>query len=182
MTTELRPVPKPEPRTEADRLTRRIASLKKLRASQKPIPRSPKPIQGGPRRKAVKKKRRTKKEDQRIYGPELFREYLHHHECLGCGYRGEPEEMQQAHVHTGGVGRKDDWERTGPLCGPRFAYVEVEGKIATQPIEGCHHDYDHAKKSWRTWKGRTFDVAQRLFFAEFERHVAGVRKLKGVDE
>jgi hypothetical protein len=146
----------------------------KLQHSRGPIPRGRKPI--------AKRSKKRRADDARIYGPELFRTFLHNHECLGCGYRGKPEEIQQAHVHTGGMSRKDDWERTGPLCGPRLVQPNPHDHREDYVAPGCHHDYDHAKKSWRSWKGRTFAIAQRLFFAEWERHAVMVRKLKGANE
>ena len=127
-------------------------------------------------RKPRSKKRASKAEDTRIYGPELFRAYLHNHACLGCGYRGT--QIQQAHRTTGGMGRKSDWTETGPLCGPRVIW----GEPRPVTTEGCHQAHDSAKRSWRTHRGETFAEAQRKFFASWEQHSRFVAGLRGADE
>lgn len=88
-------------------------------------------------RSPIKKKKRSAKEDARIYGPKAFREFLHRSPCLICGYQGEA--IQQAHLMNGGVGFKSGWQHTAPLCGPRY----IEGK----PFDGCHSIFDRHKKS-----------------------------------
>lgn len=86
---------------------------------------------------------RTPEEDARIYGPPEFRDWLHAQPCSVCGWRGEPEEMQQCHVKTGGTGRKDEWTRTFPGCGPhelRKPSTINPGVFLSATIEGCHHE------------------------------------------
>jgi hypothetical protein len=72
--------------------------------------RSTKPI----RRTAVKKKPRKPSETLRIYGPKGYVEWIHEQACVACHVVGF---SQCAHIKTGGMGRKDDWTRTIPLCG-----------------------------------------------------------------
>lgn len=112
----------------------------------------------------ARRKKRSRAEDLRIYGPKEFRDFLHASECLGCGYRGLL--IQQAHRQTGGVGRKDDWQRTGPLCGPRPSFIpSPSGGLLAGHYPGCHTLHDDAKRSWRTGRGETFKAAQEQFFA-----------------
>lgn len=153
--------------TLADRRAQRTANATKRKREKalatlkdrKPLRSSSPSRTAPPKRKArIVKKARPAKETRRIYGPVEFRDYLHRHACLGCGYKGEA--IQQAHLRTGGVGRKDDWTRTGPLCGPR-----LDGGTM---LVGCHWQHDEAKRSWLTRGGLTFAEAQRQFFAEWE--------------
>jgi hypothetical protein len=84
-------------------------------------------------RTAVKRKGRSSKERQRIYGPRGYIEWIHERPCAACGVIGWSE---CAHIKTGGMGRKDDWTRTIPLCGPH-----TNPRRQTITI-GCHRMYD----------------------------------------
>lgn len=53
----IHPVPKPEPRSESDRLTARIASSRKLNANRKPIPRSSPPSRTAPPKRENKERK-----------------------------------------------------------------------------------------------------------------------------
>jgi len=64
-------------------------------------------------RSRIKKKARSKQEDERIYGTREFRAHLHHTPCLGCGVRVG---IQQAHFGKHPLGKKNDWTQSGPLC------------------------------------------------------------------
>lgn len=95
--------------------------------SAKPIRRSGKP----------KTKPRGKDEAERIYGPVEFRVWLHQQPCAVCGFRGEPEQMQQCHAITGGMSRKSDWEKTFPGCGPHWEHDHSATRDC-RLVEGCH--------------------------------------------
>ena len=163
--------PAPLPKKSQKRIARELAEHGRVlptttRKSAKPI---------------AKRSKKRRADDARIYGPQEFRDDLHRHACLGCGYRGM--QIEQAHVHTGGVGRKDDWTRTGPLCGPHYECVEGGGWAL---VEGCHAQYDAAKRSWRTHDGLTFSASQKRFFSKWEksqfsaRHALFVKKLRRI--
>lgn len=64
-------------------------------------------------RTRMKRRKRNVEETTRKYGTEAFRDFLHATPCLGCGRR-HPE---QAHFGKHPMGRKNDWTRSGPLCG-----------------------------------------------------------------
>lgn len=116
------------------------------------------------RRTPPQKKKRTAKEDHRIYGPQEFRDFLHAHACLGCGYKGDA--IEQAHIHTGGKGRKDGYQKTAPLCGSRSRWERGRWIITI----GCHKSYDAAKQSWPARMGIDIDVEQDRFWSEWEDH------------
>lgn len=119
-------------RISAKKLAARIA------AGERFISRTVSPSKKAPKPRA---KKRERNDGQRIYGPETFRDFLHAQPCLNCGIRYA---IEQAHMRTGGVGRKDDFDRTGPLCGP---HVIVTPGIGEKLVEGCHRDYDRYRLS-----------------------------------
>lgn len=82
-----------------------------------------------------RRKKRSKSETARIYGPEDFRKWLHQQPCVVCGYQGP--EVEAAHTRNGGIGYKASWRHQAPMCGPRLARTYSEGKPGTL-IEGCH--------------------------------------------
>lgn len=84
------------------------------------------------KRSAIKRKPRKKSERERIYGPKGYVEWIHEQPCVACGWT--PSEC--AHIRTGGTGRKDDWTRTIPLCGPHIDHRYTKITI------GCHKLYD----------------------------------------
>lgn len=82
-----------------------------------------------------KAKKRTPEATERIYGPPQFREWLHNQPCILCGIEGY---TQQCHAQTGGKGRKDDWTRTFPACGPHPVWREAMHAPERTLDEGCH--------------------------------------------
>lgn len=90
---------------------------KGIKRSTKPIPRN-----------AIKRKKRSKAEDERIYGPPAFRTWIHAQMCCVCMAR--PTFTEQAHIGNGGMGRKASWKRSVPMCG-----MEVTRRGFG---EGCH--------------------------------------------
>lgn len=114
---------------------------------------------------APKKKARSKAETLRVYGTPEFKAYLHASPCLWCG---RMTGIEAAHLRgNGGVGRKDSWTSTGPLCGVQYPYV------------GCHARWDRAcaEKLWLTDVQRT-SILLRLdaFHAAWQSHLNGERK------
>lgn len=83
-------------------------------------------LKGRPIYSTIKKKKRSKSEKERIYGPPGYVEWLHTLPCVACKVVGYSE---CAHVgRYSGVGRKGDWTETVPLCGIcRFQAVGVTG-------------------------------------------------------
>jgi hypothetical protein len=82
-------------------------------------------------------KHRTPEEADRIYGTPEHRAWMKRQPCVICGRT--PSDA--AHLTNGGTGRKDDWERSLPLC-------------ADYPDQGCvkrghHSEYDGGKRSFR---------------------------------
>lgn len=75
------------------------------------IKRSSKPIS----RSAVKKKPRPKSETLRIYGGKKRIEFVKSLACQVCAITGYTE---NAHIETGGMGRKADSRFIMALCGP----------------------------------------------------------------
>lgn len=112
-----------------------------------------------PKKKRVAWKR-TPEEDARIYGPEAFRVWLHQQPCAVCGFRGEPEQMQQAHARTGGTGRKDDWTRTFPACGGHTVWVEAMHVPFARWVDGCHAESGRGVKTFEKTHGvKLLDLA-----------------------
>ena len=101
--------------------------------ARKPLPRISKKRRAalGDRRvfSTVRKKPRSKSERERIYGPPGYVEWVHKQPCIACDAEGHSE---VAHIRTGGMGRKDNWVRTVPLCGPH-----VSGPMFFH-YSGCH--------------------------------------------
>ena len=67
-----------------------------------------------PRRSPLKRSRkRSAREQDRIYGPKSFRDWLHQQPCVITGCRSN---IEQVHVIGGGVGRKAGWTFTVPMA------------------------------------------------------------------
>ncbi len=69
----------------------------------------------------MKKRPRPKSETLRIYGPPERREFVKSQPCVACGKQGDSE---NAHIETGGMGRKADFDKIIPLCGTRLEFGE----------------------------------------------------------
>lgn len=103
--------------------------------------------QGKPR-KAIKAKPRPKDETLRTFGTPEHRAWMKQQPCAFCGIVGYSD---AAHVRNGGMSRRADWEFTVPACRNVPVY-DLRGpgyynKATIRP--GCHHDFDHNKKTWR---------------------------------
>ena len=89
-----------------------------------------------PKKQSKAAKQRT--EFERKYGTPEFQAHLHASRCLGCGKWGS---IHQAHFGKHGVGIKNEWRKTGPLCGRRVHPAE---------LSNCHDRYDR-RASEREW-------------------------------
>lgn len=155
-----------EPKAKAKKPVRGLGQKVAKPKTRKPLPRSPlKASQKPVKRSAIKKKPRPAKDTDRIYGPPEFREYLHASPCMLCGIQGDM--IQQAHIETGGMGRKSGWEKTGPLCGRRVRTILLGGgHVQMTPdsmYESCHKWYDTNKTTLRD----KVVAAQAQFFARW---------------
>lgn len=111
---------------------------KKLAAlGDKPLPWSTISKPSGSPRKQPKKKR-TKSEKERIYGPPGYVEWIHDQPCIACGVVGFSE---VAHIRTGGLSRKDDWIRTVPLCASHP--IRVNERFVNELFPGHHRVLHH---------------------------------------
>lgn len=82
---------------------------------------------------------------------------------MPCGWVGN---TQQCHAKTGGTGRKDDWQRTFPGCGPHRVVEIVDGFPRSQLVEGCHKEAGRiGVKTFAAKYGKT----QLEFAAETQR-------------
>lgn len=89
---------------------------------------------GSPR--TAPKRKRTKAEKERIYGPPGYVEWCKSQVCVACR---RSSRCDVAHILSGGVGRKDDWIRTVPLCSDKPYRL------------GCH-------SLLHTWGRKSFEV------------------------
>lgn len=97
------------------------------------------------KRSAIKRKHRKPSEFKRIYGPKGYVEWIHEQPCIACGVVGFSE---CAHIKTGGMGRKDDWTDTVPLCGLKPIGVGYS-------VSGCH-------EAFHNWGRKTFELVHDL--------------------
>jgi hypothetical protein len=74
------------------------------------------------KRSAIKRKPRPKAETVRAHGEAERREWMTRQPCVICGDRPSVA----AHLKSGGTGRKDDVERTVPMCVPH--HDEFDGR------------------------------------------------------
>lgn len=58
-------------------------------------------------------RKRSAAEQERIYGPKAYRDWLHQQPCVITGFRSH---IEQVHVVGGGVGRKAGWTFTVPMA------------------------------------------------------------------
>ncbi|MGJ0510234.1 MAG: hypothetical protein ACR652_24580 [Methylocystis sp.] len=123
-----------------------------------------------------RKTRVKRQENERKYGPQLFREFLHASQCLGCGTR---QNIQQAHRFTGGMGRKGNWQDTIPLCGPQLVRPNVHDRHEDYTVPGCHASYDAAKQSWS--REHNLPARAAFFWTNWERHRVFVQKLRSAE-
>lgn len=87
-----------------------------------PRPRSTPLKRTGPlKRSRIKRRRRSPDDFARIYGPKERVAWIKAQACVWCVHRGIvllPVESQNAHVKTGGMGYKADYQMIVPLCAP----------------------------------------------------------------
>lgn len=100
--------------------------------SRSPLPPRRERMQSG----RIKAKKPSAAEQERKYGSESHRAWMKRQPCVICGRT--PSDA--AHITNGGIGRKDSWARTLPLC-------------SDYPDQGCiklghHSEYDAGKKSF----------------------------------
>ncbi len=124
-------VPKPTPRTDEDRRTQRIASVQKLeRSRSQPISKSPisKPRHAVAinRKTKIKKKPRSASEFARIYGSRARVAWVKGLVCCAITNACEGP-IENAHVRTGGTGRKADARFIVPLCRVHHARLHRMG-------------------------------------------------------
>lgn len=139
----IHPWPKPEPKVKPP----------KVKKPRKPLVRKARFLAGGNgerpgkgmKRGRIKGKPRPKNETERIYGPKAFRDWLHRQPCAVCGWRGH---VEQAHAKTGGIGRKDDWTRTLPLCSDHLDGRDADGFPCGEMRNGCHRESGRGVKSF----------------------------------
>lgn len=100
----------------------------------------PKPSKRAPKaqRSRVRKVNgpRKTREFARAYHSKKYVEFTKSCACIFCGHVGHSE---TAHAATGGMGRKADWTRTFPACGPHPV-----GKLLR---DGCHALYDQDRQT-----------------------------------
>lgn len=98
------------------------------------------PFSSASPRKQVKKRKRSKAEFARIYGSKKRVEFVKSLPCVSCGITGY---IENAHIETGGMGRKADYDKIIPLCGNRGSLARGHMAIYL----GCHgylHQYGRA--------------------------------------
>lgn len=102
-----------------------------------------KPIKrcGPLRRTAMKKRRQSRAQLERIYGSPEFRAWIHSLPCQLCGVVGF---TQQAHVGKHAMGKRLDWTHTTALCGP-FSIAADHAHGKSRAMEGCHQKFDQRK-------------------------------------
>lgn len=115
--------PKPQPESDEAKRDRRIASVRKLQASQTPIQRKRKlkavcPSRSSvPRKTAVKKKnaRRKASEFERCYLSKERVEFVKSLPCFASGVRGNIDNAHVARDGSEGMGRKGGYRCIAPL-------------------------------------------------------------------
>lgn len=129
------------------------------------------------KRSAMKKRRQSRQQLERIYGSQEFRDHLHTSPCLWCRVT---RPIEQAHFGKHGVGKRNDWRSTGPLCG---AF-----RVGPVTYPGCHARMDRREMpkgvEWFTATERMMlATLQRAFIAEWDaRGSTVVEQLRAKDE
>ena len=105
------------------------------------------------KKKGIRKKPRSKSERERIYGPPGYVEWCKSQTCVACRHS---QRSDVAHIQTGGVGRKDDWTRTVPLCS-RVSYrhgchgmLHLLGRKTFEDFHNINLD-DEAERNHARW-------------------------------
>lgn len=114
------------------------------------------------RNTALKKRRQSRQQTERVYGSAAFRAWLHLTPCLWCMVT---RPIEQAHFGKHAMGKKNDWRSTGPLCGPFMV-----GSVA---YAGCHARLDRREMTpgtkWFTATERKMlATLQAAFIAEWD--------------
>lgn len=87
------------------------------------------------KRSRIKRRPKSKATMERTHGTVEHREWIKRQPCVVCGRT--PSDA--AHLKSGGTGRKDDVERTVPMC----------SNVVPAGYEGHHTEYDAGKQSFR---------------------------------
>lgn len=113
---------------------------------------------------AIKPKKRSASEFQRIYGSRERVEFVKALPCVGCGRDWEHTRVpiDNAHIENGGVGRKADYTKIVPLCS------------RTAPKFSCHDRFHrHGREDLEMWAGINLETAaaetERLWLAHTQR-------------
>lgn len=99
------------------------------------IPRSQRPILRRVRPKAVNRKRKAS-EFKRCYQSKVRVEWVRHQKCVACGYvpRDEGRLCENAHIETGGTGRKADRTKIVPLCWICHLQIHRVGRVTFEKV------------------------------------------------
>lgn len=73
-------------------------------------------LPNSPMRKPIKRKKRTESEFARIHGSRARVAFISSLPCAACGRGTPPPGNHNAHIKTGGIGRKADSTDIIPLC------------------------------------------------------------------
>ena len=95
-------------------------------------------------RTGVKRKPRPKSETLRIYGGKKRTLFVKGLACIACGYQGWM--VENAHIESGGTGRKADADKIVPLCGPHHRFLHTWGRYTFEK----YYELDLAAEAART--------------------------------
>lgn len=126
-----------------------------------PMPRRPHPL---PRRGPLRSKKRKAAETTRAHGSPEKRAWMKRQPCIICGRT--PSDA--AHLHSGGTGRKDNHERTVPLCSDSVGY------------SGHHTEYDGGKRSFVAKYGVDLPALAAHTQRRFEAESSGLTPLSSI--
>lgn len=96
---------------------------------------------------AIVRRRRTKREFARIYGSKARVKWVQSLPCLLC----ENTPSQNAHIETGGTGRKADYDKIVPLCYWAHRLLHTMGRSTFERCEKIDLAY-HAAATQRQWE------------------------------
>lgn len=102
------------------------------------------------KRGRIKPKKRKASEFARIYGSKERVEWVKSLSCVGCGRNWDTTcvPIDNAHIETGGMGRKADYDKIVPLC----------SRLA--PKFSCHGRFHrHGRDDLEMWAGINLEVA-----------------------